>query len=928
MKILRSPLIHKLIILGSFLILIAFLNYPIKATSVPIVLDANSSATTSISSPSSLSWSHTVGTGGTNRLLLVSVAIRDYNPPKVVSSVTYGGQALTQVGRKSQNQDASVEMWYLVNPPTGTNLVAITLNGTITNGGIVGGASSWTGVNQSAPLGTFASAGAGFGTGTTASVNVTSGADEVVVDAVGRPANCTSTDTPGLGQTQLFNSCANTGVRLLGSSKTGASSTTMSWTLGQSESWAIGAVSIKPATVTTSATSCPSQSQLASYWKLDEATTGNASDSVGSNTLTASGTTVTTTGKINNARSFNSTSDYLYVNDPANGSLDFPGTGGWTVSAWVKAPSTASGLMMIASKDSNAAGGRAFNLYLSGGKPTVDIFSSDTGYTTITSTTAVNDDTWHHVAFVYNYVGPGTSTVTIYANGSPTGSSTNVVGPIQNSAAAFSVGARTYAGNFNYFNGSIDEVGVWKTNLSQTDITTLAGGTTSCPSALVSAPITLIGSNDATLVSFPTTTWTENCTGSNTMLIVTTAEWRGNVSSQTSNITYAGNSLIKLGQSYNTSTGALVTMWYQIAPATGTNNVVATTTNDTWSSDTSFASSCWSGVSQVAPTSLATAFNTSNTPSVAVTTNSGDMTVSGLATIFGQTATPINGQTQLVSIKKGNSQISHGYLSASGTSATLSWSLLSTADQRWAEIGAVLRQASSGGSTGICPIQSSNPRVLDGLISTPSDPSPKFSNTTGQCVISNQAVFVPYRIPTYEDLKSIYYTQAKSSKAVKTVTAIAIPATDDQKVFNYTNTTSNIDIPPAGLSYSGTTVNFIEGSLDIRGNVQAADTTKGLVLIVKGDINIDPTVTRIDAVLISTGRVYTAGANCIKNSATSTNQLVINGSLISFDPGSIVFCRSLNDNTLPAEKIIQQPKYLIILRNLLSDTQQKWSEIQ
>lgn len=136
-------------------------------------------------------------------------------------------------------------------------------------------------------------------------------------------------------------------------------------------------------------------------------------------------------------------------------------------------------------------------------------------------------------------------------------------------------------------------------------------------------------------------------------------------------------------------------------------------------------------------------------------------------------------------------------------------------------------------------------------------------------------------------------------------------------------------------SYTG--VVFVEGKLDITGNYCYGSTCPsgtvapniGAVFVVKGSVNIAPSVTRVDAVIIAEGKIYTAGALCsLATSSGNDNQLVINGSLISLnDANEIVFCRNLADDSQPAEKIIHQSKYLVILRDLLSDTLQKWSEV-
>lgn len=230
--------------------------------------------------------------------------------------------------------------------------------------------------------------------------------------------------------------------------------------------------------------------------------------------------------------------------------------------------------------------------------------------------------------------------------------------------------------------------------------------------------------------------------------------------------------------------------------------------------------------------------------------------------------------------------------------------------------------------TAACPTQSSNPRVTDGLISSSSITDNKFSNNTGTCVVDpNKAPFVPYKIPNYDDLKSIYYTQSKAPKTSSDATIITpITPSDDGKIFDYT--AADVNINGVVYNYNGTAVIFIDGNINIKGDVKALASTKGLVFVVKGNIIIDQSVTQIDAILISSGYIYTAGPNC-NSSAVSASQLVINGSLISLnEANNIKFCRTLANNATSAEKINYQPKYLVILRNLFSDTLQKWSEVQ
>lgn len=237
-------------------------------------------------------------------------------------------------------------------------------------------------------------------------------------------------------------------------------------------------------------------------------------------------------------------------------------------------------------------------------------------------------------------------------------------------------------------------------------------------------------------------------------------------------------------------------------------------------------------------------------------------------------------------------------------------------------------------------IQNPYPRIKDGLISTPAfSGTSNFGSNTGECVISNLASLIPDNVPTYDSLKSRYYTQTQATQSPPNGGAtISSPA--NNTVYNYTNA-AGVSVGP--LTYTGTAVIFIDNSLSITGDITGS-INGGLVFVVGGDVNIAQNVTTINAVIISSGTIYTAGAGCSTN-ITPANKLTINGSLISIykdqpqtfsctsasPPAGcpkINFCRTLNNNFNPAEEIIIQPKYLVILKDLFADTVQKWSEIQ
>ena len=210
---------------------------PIKPSGgSPPAVDAVSTDTTGVDS---FTISHT--TTGTYRLMLVGIS-HNPNNNEIVSSVTYNGTALTLVGTATWSNDARAEIWQLVAPDTGTHDVVITFSENM-SAGAVAGVMTFTEVNQTTPLGTFASAN-GLSAGP-ATVNVSSATNELVFDTVACET-CTSL-TVGGGQTEYWNLSQNdTHVMGAGSTEPGAATVTMSWTLGSSDYWAIGAVPIKP----------------------------------------------------------------------------------------------------------------------------------------------------------------------------------------------------------------------------------------------------------------------------------------------------------------------------------------------------------------------------------------------------------------------------------------------------------------------------------------------------------------------------------------------------------------------------------------------------------------------------------------------------------------------------------------------------------
>jgi len=206
---------------------------------VAIAHDSTTATTSGGKDVSGITFPHTVG-AGSDRYLKVGVAINQIGPA-TVSSITYAGVAMTRLGGSVLSGVIRVEYWYLLNPPTGTNDVVVTLSDSPMNLACV--ASSYFGVNQTTPHGTESTA---TGVGTGPSVSVQSASGELVVDVMA----CADTGHVSVGSGQTLRGVADNGTTeavCAVSDEAGATSVTMSHTIGAANDWAIIGVSLRPA---------------------------------------------------------------------------------------------------------------------------------------------------------------------------------------------------------------------------------------------------------------------------------------------------------------------------------------------------------------------------------------------------------------------------------------------------------------------------------------------------------------------------------------------------------------------------------------------------------------------------------------------------------------------------------------------------------
>ncbi len=212
---------------------------------MPIAFDAVSHA--NALSGNTLSWAHTCS--GADRVLVVSAVTRNDTPANMpITGITYGGQSLTKVRADEGADDASkrTEIWYLINPPLGTNTVEITYTGAISHFAAAC-AISLLGVDQSDPVDAHAGA---TGSGITASATVTTLTDNAwVVDAVCHLGNVLTASAGQASRSEQENLGSSSDAA--GASTKGpvspAGLVTMSWDSDAAVGWAMSAVAFRSA---------------------------------------------------------------------------------------------------------------------------------------------------------------------------------------------------------------------------------------------------------------------------------------------------------------------------------------------------------------------------------------------------------------------------------------------------------------------------------------------------------------------------------------------------------------------------------------------------------------------------------------------------------------------------------------------------------
>jgi len=221
----------KKIILCSLLSMLMTLSLLVSSAFATIAID---SVTENSGDASSFIHSHTVS--GLDTIIIVEVALDDGDSDKSVTNIKYAGIGLTRLTQVNHNEgEPRADVWYLVNPPAGTNNVQVNLqNDNKASIGVI----SFTGVDQTTPIDGVTTA---QGTNSNPSVSVPSTTGDLVVDVMASVAS--DSPTVGPGQTQRWNEeMGGNGASDqygAGSTEAGASSVNMGWSLSESKEWAM-----------------------------------------------------------------------------------------------------------------------------------------------------------------------------------------------------------------------------------------------------------------------------------------------------------------------------------------------------------------------------------------------------------------------------------------------------------------------------------------------------------------------------------------------------------------------------------------------------------------------------------------------------------------------------------------------------------------
>lgn len=196
---------------------------------------------------------------------------------------------------------------------------------------------------------------------------------------------------------------------------------------------------------------------ITAYWKLD-ASSGNASDSVGTNTMVNTNSMSYTAGIVGNAINCDGTHNLL-------GSLVSSAITNFSMNQWVKLTSTSQTGEFFHNGSPGSASNNGVALCVGNGTGCANAGNKLTaqfyGLAFVDTGTNIGAAGWHMVTLTRD-----TTTTRFYVDGVAT-ANTSALTPVTSTSQA------TICGDDTPFTGAIDEVGFWNRQLTQAEITSL-----------------------------------------------------------------------------------------------------------------------------------------------------------------------------------------------------------------------------------------------------------------------------------------------------------------------------------------------------------------------------------------------------------------------------------------------------------------------
>lgn len=208
---------------------------------------------------------------------------------------------------------------------------------------------------------------------------------------------------------------------------------------------------------------------LYAYYKLDEAS-GTREDIHSTFDLTDNNTVASATGIINSGADFEAANSEYFSQTSANPS----GAGDWSFSFWAKVESDP-GTYALFSHYQNTGNQRSLvvNYTNNAGTKQLQAITSANGSTAVSGTInqTLTAGTWYYLSFLYD---ASAGTMEIYVNGSSIGTISSLRTSLHNSTDPFRIGAIGDGGGVtSYFDGIIDEFGIWSKLLTSAEVTEL-----------------------------------------------------------------------------------------------------------------------------------------------------------------------------------------------------------------------------------------------------------------------------------------------------------------------------------------------------------------------------------------------------------------------------------------------------------------------